>query len=162
MIVRHLTKKEKFMLHDRIANKITQLTRTMKREKERFFDEFLKDTPYADMKLTESNVRILKILSSGNHNLYVQKDIEEQLDVRASTVSGILNTMESKGLIIRKSDFDDGRIKRISLTALGQELETKIDAFIAGFENRIDKVLTKEERIELSRLLDKLKAEFKS
>ena len=150
------------MLHDRIANKITQITRTMKREKERFFDEFLKDTPYADMKLTESNVRILKILSSDNHDFYVQKDIEEQLDVRASTVSGILNTMESKGLIARKSDVDDGRIKRILLTTLGQELETKIDAFIAGFENRIDKVLTKEEKIELSRLLDKLKAEFKS
>lgn len=150
------------MLHDRIANKITQLTRTMKREKERFFDEFLKDTPYVDMKLTESNVRILKILSSDNQDFYVQKDIEEQLDVRASTVSGILNTMESKGLIMRKSDIDDGRIKRISLTALGQELETKINTFIAGFESRIDKVLTKDERTELSRLLDKLKAEFKS
>ncbi|MDI3536722.1 MAG: hypothetical protein PWP30_1204, partial [Eubacteriaceae bacterium] len=45
-----------------------------------------------------------------------QRDIEKEFNVRRSTVSGILNTMEKKGLIIRQTVDFDARLKKITLT----------------------------------------------
>ena len=45
-----------------------------------------------------------------------QKDIEEQLSVRRSTATGILQLMEKNGLIIRESVPYDARLKKLILT----------------------------------------------
>ncbi|MTD37599.1 MarR family transcriptional regulator [Erwinia sp. CPCC 100877] len=50
-----------------------------------------------------------------------QKDIEQEFDIRRSTATGVLQTMEKRLFIQRKSCKDDNRLKSISLTDLGQQ-----------------------------------------
>ncbi|MGX6979983.1 MarR family winged helix-turn-helix transcriptional regulator [Vagococcus elongatus] len=54
--------------------------------------------------------------------IYVyQKDIEQVFDIRRSTATGILQTMEKRALIQRESDRLDNRLKVILLTDLGKQ-----------------------------------------
>jgi DNA-binding MarR family transcriptional regulator len=50
-----------------------------------------------------------------------QKDIEQEFDIRRSTATGVLQTMEKRSFIQRKSCKDDNRLKAIVLTELGQQ-----------------------------------------
>lgn len=45
-----------------------------------------------------------------------QKDIETEFGMRASSATQLVHTLEEKGLIVRKSDFQDTRYKKIELT----------------------------------------------
>ena len=55
------------------------------------------------------------IEESGKKEIY-QKDLEEAVDLRRATVSGILQTMEKNQLITRVIDDTDTRTKKIILT----------------------------------------------
>ena len=48
-------------------------------------------------------------------------DVGRDLDVSASTLSGLLDRMEASGLVRRASDPDDGRAFRLHLTAAGRD-----------------------------------------
>ena len=50
-----------------------------------------------------------------------QREVVEHLRVKPSTVNGILDRMEEKGLICRRADAEDARQKRIELTEKGRE-----------------------------------------
>ena len=53
------------------------------------------------------------------------KDIEEEFDMRKATVTGIIQLMETNGLIERKAKEDDCRLKSIVLTSKALEIKTK-------------------------------------
>ena len=66
--------------------------------------------------ITQSHMHILDyIVESGKNEIY-QKDLEEAVDLRRATVSGILQTMEKNQLITRVIDDTDTRTKKIILT----------------------------------------------
>ena len=50
-----------------------------------------------------------------------QKDIEQEFDIRRSTATGVLQTMEKRLFIERRSCEEDNRYKTIILTELGQQ-----------------------------------------
>ncbi|MEO8267321.1 MAG: MarR family transcriptional regulator [Ilumatobacteraceae bacterium] len=81
--------------------------------------------------------------------------VAEVLSCDASTLTGIADRLEERGLIERRVDAGDRRVKLLALTATGRELVTSIDgpftAEIPGFES-----LTEDERAELTRLLFRL------
>ena len=58
---------------------------------------------YAKYDLTKSQIDVLRILRFSNHPL-CQKDIQDFLHVTNPTVTGLLNRLESKGLIKRICD----------------------------------------------------------
>ena len=66
--------------------------------------------------ITQSQMQILDyIVECGKNEIY-QKDLEEAVDLRRATVSGILQTMEKNQLITRVIDDTDTRTKKIILT----------------------------------------------
>ena len=66
--------------------------------------------------ITQSQMHILDyIVECGKNEIY-QKDLEEAVDLRRATVSGILQTMEKNQLITRVIDDTDTRTKKIILT----------------------------------------------
>ena len=66
--------------------------------------------------LTVMQKHILKfILLETLHREIYQKDIEEEFQIRKSTVTGILQLMEKNGFIYRESVEKDARLKRIVL-----------------------------------------------
>ena len=54
------------------------------------------------------------------------KDIEEEFNMRKATVTGILQLMETNGLISRKAKTEDSRLKTITLTEKALEIEKVI------------------------------------
>ena len=78
--------------------------------------------------------------------------VAEVLSCDASTLTGIADRLEERGLIQRQLDPADRRVKLLALTATGRELVTSIDgpftAEIPGYA-----ALSEAERDELTRLL---------
>ena len=63
--------------------------------------------------LTPSQCRIMGfIMDNGGRSVY-QKDIEAEFNIRRSTATRLLQSMEHKDLIMREPEENDGRLKRI-------------------------------------------------
>ena len=61
------------------------------------------------------------------------KEIAARSQLACSTLTGLLDRMESAGLIERRRDREDGRIVRIRLTPLGRSLEPRCQAVAQQF-----------------------------
>ena len=65
------------------------------------------------------------------------KDIEEEFDMRKATVTGIIQLMETNGLIERKAKEGDCRLKSIVLTPKALEIKTVVKKQIEMEEKNI-------------------------
>ena len=86
-----------------------------KKSTERFNQEF------RQIGITYSQFRVLNCLwKKGN---LTQKEIHEIIAVRPSRLTGILETLEKKELVIKKTSHNDERYRLICLTDKGRSLE---------------------------------------
>ena len=85
--------------------------------------------------LTHMQTHVLRyiLLRSLKEEIY-QKDIEDELQIRRSTVTGILQLLEKKGFITRKSVAADGRLKQLVATQKAKILQERIQQDIACTE----------------------------
>lgn len=74
-----------------------------------------------------------------------QKDIEQEFQIRRSSVTSVLNLLEKKKFIKRIPYSEDGRLKKIVLTQEGVEVHMAAYKAILEIENSITKVLTPKE-----------------
>lgn len=74
-----------------------------------------------------------------------QKDFETNFLIRRSTASVILKTMEQKGLIVRKSDPKDARLKKIVLTDKAVDIHKKITNEIEEREKKLRQNVSEDE-----------------
>lgn len=71
---------------------------------------------------TPTQVQIMEyILEHQNEEVY-QKDLEDILNLRRATVSGVLQTMEKHGLLDRQIAKNDARVKKIILSKKAEQL----------------------------------------
>ena len=68
------------------------------------------------MNISPIQVRIVKYLVKQNNKAILQKDMEYLFNIRRSTASGVIKTMEKNNLIIRENVKDDNKSKEIKLT----------------------------------------------
>lgn len=59
-----------------------------------------------------------------------QRDIEKEFFIQRSTATVLLQRMEKKDLIFRRSSTEDARQKSVFLTDKSHQLETKINGFM--------------------------------
>ncbi|MGE5372314.1 MAG: MarR family winged helix-turn-helix transcriptional regulator [Solirubrobacterales bacterium] len=78
--------------------------------------------------VTPGQYGVLKCL--WDENGQTAKQIAERLSLDGSTVTGILDRMENKGLIEKQVDPKDRRALRVVLTPAGQSLEEPVSAVI--------------------------------
>lgn len=111
------------------------------------------------MDVSSSQARIIGFVyrESQNRNVY-QRDIEVEFDIRRSSVTNILQLLEKNGYILRVSVDEDARLKKILLTEKGIGIHEGIRKCILDVEGELSTVYSKEELVELLRLLDKLYA----
>lgn len=77
--------------------------------------------------LTSMQKHVLRhILLETLHKDVYQKDIEEEFQIRKSTVTGILKLMEKHGFIYREYAAEDARLKRIVPTKKAEALRPDI------------------------------------
>lgn len=91
-----------------------------------------------DDELTPMQRHILNyILLETLHRDIYQKNIEEEFQVRKSTVSGILKLIEKNGFIYRESVKEDARLKRILPTKKAEAMRPSILEHIHETEIRM-------------------------
>ena len=91
---------------------------------------------------------VMRYLYENRDRVICQKDIEHTFDIRRSTVTNIIQLMEKKGYVERRSVPGDARLKCVSLTAKGEENHLQM-------EHLID--ITEEELDSLYRIMTKIK-----
>ena len=74
-----------------------------------------------------------------------QKDIEEEFDIRRSSVTSVITLLEKKGYVKRVSVLKDARLKKLVLTDKGLELHNKVYNDINDFESYVKDELTEDE-----------------
>jgi len=71
-------------------------------------------------------VLCLNFIKENSNYQSTQREIRNYLNLNASTITGIINRLEKKGLIARLPKLGDKRVSNIALTADGQRLLEKL------------------------------------
>lgn len=74
--------------------------------------------------IARSQYRVMYHVARGNEPS--QKQLQEKLDVQASTLTLIVNTLVQKGWLVRIRDPQDKRHNKLKLSAAGKKLYSKI------------------------------------
>ena len=94
--------------------------------------------------LTSAQIRVLLFIAK--RDSAHQKEIEDGLLLTRATVSAMVDTLESMGLIVRKKDSDDARAWRIVITERGLEKIEEAKVSTEVVENTMLSVLSENER----------------
>jgi len=87
-------------------------------------------------------------------------DIADALKLNRAANSELIARMESKGLVTKKRDPNDGRAQIVESTAIGSEMQDKALPVITGLNDRIRGSFSDEEMIVVGRFLERLMDEF--
>ena len=87
-----------------------------------------------------------------------QQELAERLAVPASRMVALVDRLEDAGLVERRADPDDRRIRRLHLTRKGGATLERAFKVALAFETELCSGLTKGEREQLIDLLQKLQA----
>lgn len=71
---------------------------------------------------TPTQMQIIEYILENSNGYVYQKDLENVLNLRRATVSGVLQTMEKNNLIKRSTDSVDTRTKKIMLNESAKEI----------------------------------------
>lgn len=85
-----------------------------------------------------------------------QRDLEQELRLKPSTVNGIVNRLEEKGYILRRTSPEDGRCRLICLTETGLEKAETIRATLDGAGLWLASCLSAEEEASMRELLSRI------
>jgi len=85
-----------------------------------------------------------------------QKDIEKELRLKGSSVTSLLNNLESNGYISRQAVRTDKRKNAIVLTKKSEELHLRMSDILSNFEKTVSEGFSEEERDLFISLLEKL------
>lgn len=113
---------------------------------------------FAEFDLTASQTFTLIYLFHANekNRIVNQKDIEHDLEISNPTVTGILNRLEHKGLIERKTSTKDARIKHIAVTKKALELDKVLRKKFTEYEEKLVACLSEDEVTQLAQMLERM------
>jgi MarR family transcriptional regulator for hemolysin len=123
-----------FLMHD-----VSRLRRMV-------FDDFMKP-----LGVTRSQWWVLAYLS--RHDGMIQSDLADVLELGKAALGGLVDRLEASGLIERRLDAADRRVKRIHLTPSGAHTIKKMRQLSHDMSERILEGLGLEERHQLSDML---------
>ncbi|MGM9578696.1 MAG: MarR family winged helix-turn-helix transcriptional regulator [Evtepia sp.] len=85
-----------------------------------------------------------------------QRDLESFFKLRRSTISSLLNTLEKKELIQRRSVPHDARLKKLVLTPQGRQVGSQVHQLFTGLNQRMVRGLSQEEMDTMRSILRKI------
>ena len=94
-------------------------------------------------------------------DMHNPKEIAAHLGVENSTISGILERMENKGLIRRMIDSTDRRFIHIELTDLSKSLEVPVRTVVTEVDNSVLAQFSEDEINTLKDMLRRIYAQEK-
>lgn len=85
-----------------------------------------------------------------------QKDVRDKFGMSRSAVTGLVDRMEEKGLVVRKKAQKDGRLKKVVLTKKCRETCDVTFAALKSLEDMLVKGFSEKEKDTLMTLLEKV------
>lgn len=102
---------------------------------------------FAELEITAVQFSVLTVVA--NNPGIAQGDIAAALDVERPRMVPVLDTLERRVLAERRPDTQDGRSRRIHLTADGVTLLTELQRRFANLEKRLTTTLGRDSREQL-------------
>ena len=93
---------------------------------------------------------------NGRQEPVYQRDIEEQFQIRRSSVTALLKAMEGDGFITRTAVKQDARLKSLALTEKGWACAAGLSRCIGDFEAALQRGLTPGQLEQLQTTLGQL------
>lgn len=110
----------------------------------------------ADFGLSAEQYAILRSLQASGE--VRQTELVHDFCSDPSTVTTMLALLERQGIVRRRTDAGDGRVRRVSLSPRGARLAEALFEVTRPIRKGIDKSLSKREQATLIELLDRLVA----
>lgn len=104
--------------------------------------------------ITPSQYAVLRCL--WDLNKANPKEIAEALGIETSTISGVLDRMQKKGLIVRTISEEDRRFILVEITEKGKALEKPIIKIVDDVNEEVLQFLSPEEREKLKNNLRRI------
>lgn len=95
--------------------------------------------------LTGTQMSIIDFLRFNAEKEMLQSDIEKEFSIQRSTATILLQRMEKKHLIYRKSSSKDARQKFVYLTPWANELSKHVAEYMQLQQEELEKTFSKEE-----------------
>ncbi|MER7210390.1 MarR family transcriptional regulator [Streptosporangium sp. NPDC000239] len=115
---------------DRLISRIGELQRDLGR----FLAQRRAPSPLFDTNLTMRQLKVVMLLAY--RDSASGQDLAHHLDVGLGTVTGIVDRLVGHGLVTRREDPNDRRVRRVELTSAGRTLVERIaDAGLADFRH---------------------------
>ena len=105
--------------------------------------------------VTPAQARVLLYLQRHGGRVH-QRELADIIRVKPSTVNGVLDRMEEKGLVRRSISGRDARRRILTLTDKGEEEQTAFQQSYLDAEEAMVRGFSQEERETLLRLLDRV------
>jgi DNA-binding MarR family transcriptional regulator len=108
----------------------------------------------AGLDITASQLQVLRRLWEGDGIL--TSTLTRDVASDGGTITGVLDRLESKGLIRRQRSLEDRRAVHVSLTPAGRELEAPLTGMIGALNGQALEGFTPEESAALIRALERI------
>ena len=108
----------------------------------------------SEIGLTSGQPKILDFLNQ--HNGCMQKELAFGCQIEQATLTGILERMEEKGLIIRKTKEKNRRSSYVFFTDKGMEYAAKVNCIFKEVEDEVLMGLSEEDKKDLTRIFTKI------
>lgn len=108
--------------------------------------KFLFPEEWIRLDLTVSKTELLAMLIVYRNGEVIMSQIAEYINAPLSTTTGLVNRLVNNGYLLRERGEEDRRIVTIRLTEKGTDLVNEVKAGLEYYVQRINAVLSDEER----------------
>lgn len=109
--------------------------------------------------VTADQLLLLSVLDSQPEEL-TQRQLTDQTFSDASTIRAMLVLLEQKGLVSRRADQHDGRARRVSLTAAGRRVVSRLSKQMTPVFNSLAESIPAEHQAPLAAALAAIASNF--
>lgn len=114
-----------------------------------------------DLGINQTQMVILMYLVKHKNENVCQKDLEIETHLKKASITGTLDSLEDKGIIVRKQDNEDKRKNIILLSEKTLEIKDDVSKKYREIETNLRKNITDEELEVFFRVIDKMNKNMK-
>ena len=101
-------------------------------------------------------VQYAALQTVGNSPGIDQRTLARSIGLDTSTIAGVIDRLESRGLLMRNASTEDRRVRQLTLTDTARQLLTAVAPSMLKAQQLILEPLSQEEQAEFTRLLRQL------
>ena len=110
-----------------------------------------------DCHISHTQIKIIQYMYIHKEEVIYQRDLEKKFDLKRSTISGIIDTMEKNNLVKRIDSKEDLRLKKLVLTDMAlNKINVLVDK-IVKFNKSLEKNISKKDLDTFYKVTEQIK-----